>query len=221
MSALAKNGNRVLFVENTGVRSVMFKDLPRLTSRIKNWWRGGAKGIRKESGNLYILSPLLLPFPYSRVATSINNWLLRRALNRWSRPMGFSVSIVWTFLPTPLVLSILKDLSHRLLLYYCIDNFAESSRAAHRVKKYEEELLQACDLVFVTSHGQSSSTGGLRRAERKRLPGVRRNAPRSLDHNPITSNDLRKGAQGSGVCSGSAGPAVLPGMRGERSLFRV
>jgi len=153
MSALAKNGNRVLFVENTGVRSVMFKDLPRLTSRIKNWWRGGPKGIRKESGNLYILSPLLLPFPYSRVATIINNWLLRRALNRWSRSMGFSVSIVWTFLPTPLVLSILKDLSHRLLLYYCIDNFAESSRAAHRVKKYEEELLQACDLAFVTSHG--------------------------------------------------------------------
>ena len=34
MSALAANGNRVLFVENTGLRRPSFKDMPRLRKRM-------------------------------------------------------------------------------------------------------------------------------------------------------------------------------------------
>src|SRR5437762_4175472 len=64
MSTLAANGNRVLFVENTGVRAPAMRDLPRVRQRVRNWWRG-TKGFRRESDNLFIYSPILLPFPYS------------------------------------------------------------------------------------------------------------------------------------------------------------
>ena len=37
MSTFAKNGNRVLFIENTGVRPPMIRDIPRIRKRIKNW----------------------------------------------------------------------------------------------------------------------------------------------------------------------------------------
>ena len=47
MSTLARQGNRVLFVENTGVRAPRLKDLPRLVKRIRNW-RRGVKGFRQE-----------------------------------------------------------------------------------------------------------------------------------------------------------------------------
>ena len=40
MSTLAAQGHRVLFLENTGVRSPKLRDLPRLRQRIRNWWRG-------------------------------------------------------------------------------------------------------------------------------------------------------------------------------------
>jgi hypothetical protein len=40
MSTLAANGNRVLFVENTGVRAPAMRDLPRVRQRLRNWWRG-------------------------------------------------------------------------------------------------------------------------------------------------------------------------------------
>ena len=46
MSTLARQGNRVLFIENTGVRNITFKDLPRLKSRLLNW-RKGIRGIRR------------------------------------------------------------------------------------------------------------------------------------------------------------------------------
>src|SRR3989338_7857141 len=75
MSVLAKNGNRVLFIENTGVRAPTFKDIPRLWHRLSNW-RKGFKGVRKEMENLYIYSPLAIPFPYSRVAIKINRVIM-------------------------------------------------------------------------------------------------------------------------------------------------
>jgi predicted glycoside hydrolase/deacetylase ChbG (UPF0249 family) len=150
MSALANNGNRVLFVENTGIRRMTLKDIPRLWSRLNNW-RRGVKGLRMESENLYVLSPLVLPFPYSKPATFVNRKLLLNDINRWVQSESTREPIVWTFLPTPLVQSTLKQLDHQMLLYYCIDNFAESSGPAQKVDKYEKSLLTDSDLVFVTS----------------------------------------------------------------------
>lgn len=150
MSRLAANGNRVLFVENTGVRAPELRDLPRVIQRIQNWWKG-TKGFRRERENLFIYSPLLLPFPYSSVMRRINRSLLTRALNRWMRAAGFGRPIVWTFLPTPLVREVIRDIDPAVSVYYCIDDFASSSHAARRIVKSEQQLCREVDLVFVTS----------------------------------------------------------------------
>ncbi len=150
MSTLAANGNRVLFVENTGVRAPSIRDLPRVRQRIRNWWKG-TKGFRCERENLFIYSPLLLPFPYSSIVRPINRSLLARALRRWMRAVGFGRPIVWTFLPTPLVREIIPLVDPIVTVYYCIDDFASSSRAARRITTSEEQLFRDVDLVFVTS----------------------------------------------------------------------
>lgn len=150
MSTLARNGNRVLFIENTGVRPPGIRDISRIKSRIRNWFRG-IKGIREEAANLYVFSPLVLPFPYLRVARWINRRLILSILNKWIRVMDFSDPIIWTFLPTPLSLDIIESLMNKLSIYYCIDNFSLSSVSAKKVKRSEEKLLRKMDLVFVTS----------------------------------------------------------------------
>ena len=142
MSTLAAEGHRVLFVENTGVRAPNMRDLPRVRQRIRNWWRG-TKGFREERPNLFVYSPLLLPLPYSRVARWLNRFLLLRALRRWMRVTGFYRPIVWTFLPTPLALDVIRDLDPQLTVYYCID--------ARRIVPSEKRLFKEADLVFVTS----------------------------------------------------------------------
>ena len=103
MSTLAADGHRVLFVENTGVRGPALGDLPRVRKRILTWWRA-TKGFREERQNLFVYSPLLLPFPYSRVARWINGYFMFRALRRWSDIIGFHRPVLWSFLPTPLAL---------------------------------------------------------------------------------------------------------------------
>ena len=63
-TSLVSTGNRVLFVENTGVRSANLNDIGRLSERMSNW-RKGIHGFASISDNLTSYSPVLLPFPYS------------------------------------------------------------------------------------------------------------------------------------------------------------
>ena len=150
MSTLAANGNRVLFIENTGIRTPTIRDLPRLRQRLRNWWRG-TKGFQREGENLFIYSPLLLPFPYSWISRQINRRLVTRSLQRWMRATGFRRPVVWSFLPTPLARDIIRNVDPLLTIYYCIDDFASSSSGARRIWRWEERLFREADLVFVTS----------------------------------------------------------------------
>ena len=150
MLTLANNGNRVLFVENTGVRRATLADMPRVIRRLSNW-KKGIGGIRQEAENLYIYSPVVFPFPYSQWARWINSRIMGRALKRWMSSINFSGPIAWVFLPTGVVLSTLKKISPKHIVYYCIDDFSKSSKFAKRIVWTEQELLRNADLVFVTS----------------------------------------------------------------------
>ena len=151
MSTFARNGNRVLFIENTGVRAPTLRDLPRLKKRFINWSKG-VRGIRREKENLYIFSPLVLPFPYSRIARWINRHILLFYLNRWMKTMDFNDPIIWTFLPTGLTLDLINNINKKITIYYCIDNFAVSSSSAHKVSLAEKKLIKQSDIVFVTAN---------------------------------------------------------------------
>src|SRR5438132_1957671 len=89
MAALAAQGNRVLFMENTGVRPPRLGDLPRFGSRLRNW-RKGVGGFREERENLFVYSPIVLPFPYSALAVRLNARIVLRALRRWIAATGAS-----------------------------------------------------------------------------------------------------------------------------------
>jgi uncharacterized SAM-binding protein YcdF (DUF218 family)/glycosyltransferase involved in cell wall biosynthesis len=149
-SSFVESGNRVLFIENTGVRSPGVRDLSRLRQRVSNWWRS-TKGFREVRPNLFVYSPVFLPFPYSAVARWINRTLLFRGLQRWMHATGFGRPLVLTFLPTPLAHDIIDEVDPSLVVYYCADDFAATSAGARRVGPSEEALCRRADLVFVTS----------------------------------------------------------------------
>ena len=88
MSTLARQGHRVLFVENTGVRGPRLRDLGRIRHRYSKWHRS-THGFWQVEENLYVYSPLILPFPYSRWARWINRLLMSSALKRWMVAMDF------------------------------------------------------------------------------------------------------------------------------------
>jgi glycosyltransferase involved in cell wall biosynthesis len=148
-SAFARGGNRVLFVENTGVRRPSIRDLARLRDRFKHW----SGGVRVAANGPDILSPLLLPFPYARAAVAVNERLLLRAIRRWMPRGDASPLIVITFLPTPLVRAVIHGLEPDLIVYYCADRLAETSVQAGKLRESEPLLLAEADLVLTSSHG--------------------------------------------------------------------
>jgi uncharacterized SAM-binding protein YcdF (DUF218 family)/glycosyltransferase involved in cell wall biosynthesis len=150
MSTLAAQGHRVLFLENTGVRSPKLSDLPRLRQRIANWWKS-TRGFREERPNLFVYSPIVVPLPYSRIARWINRMLLITSLRRWMRAVGFSRPVIWTFLPTPLAHELIDHLDPLVTIYYCIDDLASSSPEARRISSSEVAMFKRANLVFVTS----------------------------------------------------------------------
>ncbi|MDP2904832.1 MAG: ElyC/SanA/YdcF family protein [Candidatus Omnitrophota bacterium] len=147
MSTFARSGNKVLFIENTGVRPPGFKDVPRLHKRTIDWFKS-VKGFRRESENLFIYSPLVLPFQYSRFARRINKYLLLKPLRRWMKVMKFRDPIIWTFLPTGTALDIINNIDNKLSVYYCIADFSKLVSNPKKVEKTEKELVAKCDIVF-------------------------------------------------------------------------
>jgi glycosyltransferase involved in cell wall biosynthesis len=152
MTGLAAQGNRVLFIETTGVRRPGIRDTARLAERLRNWWRASGRP-RPVAERVAVCSPLLIPLPYSRLACWVNSRLLLRAIRRW---MGEEVQgpvIFFTFVPTPLAHAVRDGLQPALVVYYCADRLAESSSGAGQLRAHEHAFFAAADIVFTTSSG--------------------------------------------------------------------
>ena len=102
-SRLARAGNRVLYVENMGVRSP----------------------------GLYVCSPLILPPFGSSTRHRLNRHLLLPLVLRAARSLRFEQDVIWTFLPTDTVATLVRMLSkpRGVVVYYCI---TQSENTGHR-----------------------------------------------------------------------------------------
>ncbi len=146
MVRFAAAGNTVLFIENTGIRAPRLRDLSRLRQRFRDW-RKGTQGIRQVQDRLYVCSPLVLPFPYSRIAQWLNRRIFMGTIRRWVRLLGFERPILWTFLPTRFTLMLIDELDPELVVYYCIADF-ERLGPARKIQRAERLLLRRADVVF-------------------------------------------------------------------------
>lgn len=150
-TALVKSGNRVLFIENTGVRAPRVRDFSRISSRIRNWVRS-TRGFFDIQENLTVFSPIFLPFPYSWLALIINRFLLSRSIEKWMRIERYQAQVIISFLPTPLAQSLVEYFNPSLAIYYCANDMSGGSAGAGRLKRHEDTFLSKVDAVFCISH---------------------------------------------------------------------
>ena len=151
---LAGAGNRVFFIENTGVRSPRPSDASRVLARVGAWARAArAGGVRQLAPRLYISSPLVLPPFGSRLRRAVNGRVLlprvRRALDR----MDVRDPVVLTYLPTDsaVVLCELLRTPRSVVVYYCVADFAELTPSVADLRESERRMVAASDLVLANS----------------------------------------------------------------------
>lgn len=149
MLRLAQAGNRVLYVQPTGTRSVRLSDWRRVWERL----RTKVAGVRRASSlpsALTIYAPLILPFPHSHLARGINRRIILRTVRKWlGRDIGPDV-IFWFYFPSPLNADLMRDGKNGLTVYQIMSS-AEAVRAHPGIIRANDAMLGGCDLVFANS----------------------------------------------------------------------
>ncbi len=140
--------NKILWINSIGMRrpSLSSSDFSRIIRKVKGWFKGASK----VNENLYHFTPIVLPFPSSKIAGRINRVLLKLSIAYYRKKLSMGAVQLWTFLPN--ITEIIGELDETLLLYYCVDEWSKFSfmdGAALRDK--EICLMQQADLVIVTA----------------------------------------------------------------------
>ena len=155
---LAAAGNRVLYIENTGVRAPALRDARRVAGRLGRWMRalrsGGAREVAK---NIFVYSPLVLPPFGPRWQRVLNRRVLLRQLKRITSVMGMKDPLLWTYLPTETAVDIIRN--HRtdrsVVVYYNCADFSYLTPQVEQLQKSEQELVCLSNLVFATCSQQA------------------------------------------------------------------
>jgi glycosyltransferase involved in cell wall biosynthesis len=147
MRLLARE-NRVLWVNSIGCRAptVSRADAGRVLRKLG----AAARPLRRVEPNLYVLSPLALPFYDSPGVRRLNGHLLRIQLKRAMRRLGFQRPINWITIPTVAVVA--GTLGEDQVIYHCCDeNAAFPGHSARAVSELEAQLLRRADLVITSA----------------------------------------------------------------------
>ncbi len=147
MQRLSQN-NRVLFVESLGLRQPVFqkKDIKRIFRRLIK----GIKGIKKINENLYIYSPLVLPFHKFSLVRRINNLILKSKLKKIQKKLNFIDPILWSYIPN--IIDFKNFFNEKLIVYHCVDELSANPLIPSEIiSSMEKELIKNADIIFVTS----------------------------------------------------------------------
>ena len=145
MMELAKT-HRVLWLNSIATRTPNFRsprDLRKIVSKLKSF----AKGPEQVAENLWVYTPVVLPFPHSALARRVNQRILRLTIALLRKNLEFEKFQLWTFLPN--VADYAGTLGESLLVYYVVDEWSQFSYIDEQnMLQAEASLLKKCDVVF-------------------------------------------------------------------------
>ena len=152
MNMLAKEGNKVLYVEPPFHTKKKF-----LTSKITELVNGLIGGpfsrLTKVNDNLYVLYPsVLIPFGNHQPIFALNQFILSRKIRRAQRRLKMENPILWIY--DPFMYGLVDTLSEKMTIYDCVDEHS-AYPGANKSKTMEAErrLIVKSDLVIVTARG--------------------------------------------------------------------
>jgi glycosyltransferase involved in cell wall biosynthesis len=149
----ARAGNRVLYIENTGIRAPGLNDVKRITPRLKHW-AGSlfSAGVREVAPNIFVASPIVMPPFGAAWRRAINRRFLLPAIKGIVRRLGMRDPLLWTYLPTDTAADLIGMLStpRSVVTYYCGADFSQLTPHVRQCRKSEEAILKASDIVLAT-----------------------------------------------------------------------
>ncbi len=148
MRLLARR-NLVLWVNSIATRTPDFSDTRDLGKMLRKLM-GFVRGPKSVSEGLWVYTPVILPFPHSRLATFVNTWILVVSLAIIRRRLGMDEFQLWVFLPTAAEYA--GKLGESLLVYYITDEWSKFGYVnGSGVARNDALLCRKADVVFATA----------------------------------------------------------------------
>lgn len=148
MRLLARR-NKVLWINSIATRTPSLsrrRDLQKIWRKV----RAFAHGPIEVEANLWVWTPLVLPFPHSNAAAMINRRLLQAAVGWLRSRLGIDHFQLWSFLPTAVRHVGLPG--ERLVVYYCTDEWSRFSFVdGARIADMDRAMCVRADVVFATA----------------------------------------------------------------------
>lgn len=145
---LAENHN-LLYVEASGLRKprATGSDLKKIITRIKKIF----SPIRLLEPGLRVRSLFILPFPYIPFIPWVNKFFTLFTIKRAAKKCGLSNDIViWCTVPT--LAGIIQELSPKITVYYCVDDFSALPDVdVNHILYLDETLSKNANIIFTPS----------------------------------------------------------------------
>lgn len=140
---------RVLWLNSVAARSPDLsstRDFRRAARKLREFARGPVH----VADDLWLFTPLVVPFPHLAPVRWLNARIVRATVRALRARLRIGAFQLWTFLPS--AAPYLGMRGEVLSVYYCVDEHALfSSLDRDRTAAAERELLEKVDLVFATS----------------------------------------------------------------------
>lgn len=146
---LARLGHKVLYVDSLGLRapSLNGSDISRIFRRLLR----GLRPPLKIRDNLWVWSPIVVPFQKYRLVRSFNKFLLSFFSRFFMFFLGLRKPLVWTY--NPITLDVFRVRKGVIIVYHCVDDIkAQPGMPRKEIEAAEERLVKRADYVFVTSN---------------------------------------------------------------------
>lgn len=153
---LADDGYTVLYVNSIGLRTptLTARTLSRIISRLRSVFQG----VTKVRDNVYVFTPLVIPFHKYFIINRLNRLLLVASIRILLWRMKLRDPELWVFLPNHAKL--VGAFGERIALYYCVDEHTLFDGVDSKaMSALEEELIKKVDLVVATARSLYESKG--------------------------------------------------------------
>lgn len=140
--------NKVLFVSSIGFRAptASSDDLKRIWNKLKSFF----KGVKKVNDNLYVITPIVVPFSWFPFRNGLNKLILKMQVGwaKWRLNMGNPYMFVFSENWHDYVI----NMKRKKLIYYTVDEQASfSGLDGQRFIEMDKKLNRAADHIFCSA----------------------------------------------------------------------
>lgn len=150
LARILSKKNRILYINSLGLRKpkVNKNDVKRMFSKFSRF----TKGIEQVAENIWVFTPIIIPFHDSELYQEINKKLLVGYINFYLKKLKMKNPLFWAYLPN--TVHLIGKFNESKVIYYCVDEYvAFDGVPREAIHKQEEEIIKKADFIFATSNG--------------------------------------------------------------------